>query len=492
MTDHRVFNDELPVGWATAPVAELCELVRGVSYVQGEESNAPKDGYIPLLRANNINGLLVFNDLRYVPPRRVSPEQMLRLGDVVVAMSSGSKAVVGKTAMLDHEWKGTFGAFCGVLRPCSGLDSRYFALFFRTEQYRDFISEASAGVNINNLKRDHFAQINLPIPPVEEQRRIAHHVGELLTRVNCTRDQLLRVPAIVKRFRQAVLSAACSGKLTEDWRKQSTLATARGFGVTIEPYYVDESLPELPEGWKWQKLGDTAKVERGRFLVRPRNDPAYYGGQHPFVQIGDLPSNGGEIPSYEQSLNDKGLGVSKCFPKGTVLIAIVGATIGNTGVLTFDSCCPDSIVAIQANSEAMSRFVEYYLRWKKLEVRNESYASGGQPNINLQTLIPLPVPVPPAHEVEVIVCRVEVLFRLAEEIERRVAVTNHKCDLLEKAILAKAFRGELVPTEAELARREGRDYEPASVLLERIKAERITEMKPSRTKRGMRKASVHV
>ena len=153
----------------------------------------------------------------------------------------------------------------------------------------------------------------------------------------------------------------------------------------------------------------------------------------------------------------------------------MGATIGNTGVLTFDSCCPDSLVAIQAKKEAMSRFIEYYLRWKQLEVRNESYASGGQPNINLQTLIPLPVPVPPVDEVEAIVCRAEALFGLVEGVEIRVAVAHQRCDLLGQGILAKAFRGELVPTEAELARREGREYEPASVLLERIRAERTNQ-----------------
>lgn len=85
---------------------------------------------------------------------------------------------------------------------------------------------------------------------------------------------------------------------------------------------------------------------------------------------------------------------------------------------------------------------------------------------------PNPYPLPPIPEQHEIVRRVDALLKLAEAIEKRVAAATVRADKLTQAILARAFRGELVPTEAELARREGRDYEPASVLLERIRTER--------------------
>ena len=93
-------------------------------------------------------------------------------------------------------------------------------------------------------------------------------------------------------------------------------------------------------------------------------------------------------------------------------------------------------------------------------------------------------PVPPLEEQHEIVRRVEVLFQLADAIEKRVAAATKRTDKLTQSILAKAFRGELVPTEAELARREGRSYEPASVLLERIQAERKPQGGASRSKRS--------
>lgn len=95
----------------------------------------------------------------------------------------------------------------------------------------------------------------------------------------------------------------------------------------------------------------------------------------------------------------------------------------------------------------------------------------------------LPIPLPPLTEQEEIVRRVERFFALADQLEKRVASATVRVEKTTQAVLAKAFRGELVPTEAELARQEGREYEPASVLLERIKTERGAET-ANKSRRG--------
>jgi type I restriction enzyme S subunit len=114
-------------------------------------------------------------------------------------------------------------------------------------------------------------------------------------------------------------------------------------------------------------------------------------------------------------------------------------------------------------------------------------------SINVRKLRAFPIPILSKDEQVQIVRRVDALFRLVSTIEQRVSAAALRADKLTQSILAKAFRGELVPTEAELARREGREYEPASVLLERIRAERADQSKtPLRPKRKMRRASAHV
>lgn len=155
-------------------VGDLAEQVRGVSYGKKDASSVPKPGYVPVLRANNItdNGL-VFEDLVFVPTERVSEKQRIRRHDVVIAASSGSIDVVGKAASALTDFEGGFGAFCKVLRPNSKVDPSYFSHFFKTRHYRSRVSALAEGANINNLRNEHLDNLEIPLPPIAQQKRIA-------------------------------------------------------------------------------------------------------------------------------------------------------------------------------------------------------------------------------------------------------------------------------------------------------------------------------
>ena len=108
-----------------------------------------------------------------MPKARVSDQQMLRQGDVLIATSSGSLDVVGKAAPVASDLGMAFGAFCKVLRPRTAIEPRYFAHYFRTTEYRRLVSALAGGVNINNLRKEHLDNLLLPVPDWREQRRIA-------------------------------------------------------------------------------------------------------------------------------------------------------------------------------------------------------------------------------------------------------------------------------------------------------------------------------
>ncbi len=216
---------ELPANWVTAPVLEISDLVRGVTYSKADARDIVFDGSIPVLRANNIQDRAFdLSNLIHVPSSVVSCAQRITKGDVVIATSSGSINLVGKAAQASHDMNSGFGAFCGLLRPSDRIDARYFGHYFSTHAYRTAVSEMSRGVNINNLKRDHFQALELPLAPLPEQKRIADKLDAVLVRVDACRDRLDRIPAILKRFRQSVLAAATTGKLTEDWRVENETA----------------------------------------------------------------------------------------------------------------------------------------------------------------------------------------------------------------------------------------------------------------------------
>jgi type I restriction enzyme S subunit len=155
-------------------VRELAEQVRGVSYGKDDASNTPLPGYLPVLRAGNItDDGLVFEDLVYVPAERISERQRIRRHDVIIAASSGSLDVVGKATPALDDYDGGFGAFCKVLRPNSKVHPSYFAHFFKTRDYRRRISALAAGININNLRNEDLDELEIPLPPLAKQRRIA-------------------------------------------------------------------------------------------------------------------------------------------------------------------------------------------------------------------------------------------------------------------------------------------------------------------------------
>jgi type I restriction enzyme S subunit len=148
----------------------------------------------------------------------------------------------------------------------------------------------------------------------------------------------------------------------------------------------------IPEDWDAKRIGDIALIERGKFTPRPRNNPIYYGGEIPFVQTGDVTRCNGKISHYSQTLNKIGLGVSKLFPKGSILMTIA-ANIGYTGVLQIDMACPDSLIGINGK-QVENEFLNFYFQFRRNEIEELS-TSGAQKNLNIELFRPFLIPIPP-------------------------------------------------------------------------------------------------
>ena len=220
MSETDAVLSELPDGWVGTTVKQISDLIRGVSYRKNESSKTSREDYVPILRANNINRQLNYADLVYVRRERVKDEQIVKAFDIVVAMSSGSKNLVGKAAQSHQDYHGAFGTFCGLVRVSPQLDRKFIGYFFQSRGYRNEISRLSSGMNINNLRRQHIESMYVPIPPLPEQHRIVAKIEELFTKLDVGINTLLRVQAQLKRYRQSVLKAAFEGKLTEAWRAE--------------------------------------------------------------------------------------------------------------------------------------------------------------------------------------------------------------------------------------------------------------------------------
>lgn len=144
--------------------------VRGVSYKPKDLSEELKEGFITLLRANNIsNNVLNFEDVQFVSEGKVLDYQIIQDGDILICASSGSLEHVGKAALCIPDMEYTFGAFCKLIRPIGKLHPEYIAGYMRTDEYRNTISGLAQGSNINNLKNEHINNLMIPIPSEEQQ-----------------------------------------------------------------------------------------------------------------------------------------------------------------------------------------------------------------------------------------------------------------------------------------------------------------------------------
>ncbi|WP_019092545.1 restriction endonuclease subunit S [Komagataeibacter europaeus] len=162
------------MSWPTATLDSISEVVRGVTFSKADAESDPREGLLPVLRAGNIAETLnIESDLVYVDQGRISEKQILRPKDIVVCTSSGSASVLGKSAMLGQEWQGSFGAFLATVRTASHVaDPDFVGHYLRSPRFRAWASN-SAGIGIKNIRASDLKKIEIPLPPLEEQKRIA-------------------------------------------------------------------------------------------------------------------------------------------------------------------------------------------------------------------------------------------------------------------------------------------------------------------------------
>jgi type I restriction enzyme S subunit len=439
---------ELPTSWEEVPFTSVFDINGGTQPPKSTFKYEETEGYIRLLQIRDFGKKPVPTYVRDTGKLRTCEED-----DILIARYGASigRIVSGMT--------GAYNVALARVDIPNVIDKKYVFWLLNSSLFQKTITSfqrtAQNGFNKNDL-----AEIFIPIAPLPEQKRIVAKLDALFGHLDSVKTKLDRIPELLKNFRQQVLTQAVTGKLTEEWRegKGLDLNSSENEKFQIEFELLDNL--EFPKSWTYSALGNYAQCSRGKFTARPRNDPQFFGGKFPFMQIGDLPREGGITSDYSKTLNEEGKKVSKSFPQGTIVIAIVGATIGNTGILSKEMYFPDSLIGINSGENQLNTYIEFFLRAIKLNLRQFSYAGGGQPNIKLPNIQCLGIGIPPKVELIEIVRRVEELFAFADSIESQYHSLKAKIDQLPQAILNKAFKGELVAQDA--------GDEPAGVLLERV------------------------
>jgi type I restriction enzyme S subunit len=395
---------------AAMRLADLCDLVGA----QVDPADRPNEVYV---------------GLEHVSPGRFVRSGQGRAGDVQSSKYRFQPGDVLYGKLRPYLDKAVLAEDAGVcttellvLRPKRGIDPRFVVGVVHAP---DFVRHAVAGTTGAQHPRtswSHIADFELPSFEPDEQVKIATLLWEV--------HDAIAANEAATNIAQDLKRAAMRALFTRGLRGEAQKETEIG---------------PVPESWDVTNLGETSSIERGRFLHRPRNEPRFYGGQTPFVQTGDVVRSDGHIREYTQTLNTDGVAISRVFPAGTILITIA-ANIGYTGILHFDSACPDSLVAITPNAKVSAEYLEYWLQTQQPDM-DRLAPKGTQKNINIQFLRPWPVAVPSRDEQNEIVAVLDAIDRKLDLHKRKRAVL----DELFKALLHKLMTGEIRVADLDLS-----------------------------------------
>ncbi|MGE0480489.1 MAG: restriction endonuclease subunit S [Phycisphaerae bacterium] len=511
-TEAPLVPAELPAGWAVATLGDdlVVEITPG--FACGAHSRDTAD--VSHLRPMNVNsdGRIDLGNVKYVPaPAAIKANKWLERGDVLFN-NTNSAELVGKTAYYDRDERLAFSNHMTRVRVrTDGLDPRYCAFYLHANwRAGDFQARCNQHVSQASIGREVLLDTPIPVPPLVEQKRIADRIEALLKSVDAGRERLAKLPNILRLFRQSILAAACSGRLTEDWRdahpdtEPSTNALARfdrdaakhnGSDRRPAESTLDfELMPELPETWCYRRadsiVAPKTVITYGIVLPGPETpDGVPYVRQQDIqdgkVLIDQLRRTTGAIAAkHDRSRLHKG-DVLLCIIRH-LRVAVVPPGLDGANLT-------QGTVRMRPSAVMVGEFLALLLAsphtqsWMK-----QRHFGMSMPRINVEHAREIPVAVPPVTEQVEIVRRVRSLMNLAESIERRLAVAQVRTDKLTQAILARAYCGELVETEAELARAECRDYESGEALLARIqaKSDASHDARPARRPRVSRQPIV--
>lgn len=462
------YLNNIPKHWVVTELDNL--IIKVINGDWGKELSSDKEIVkVKIIRGNEFSG----RDISFASERYITSESFnkrrLGIDDIVLEISGGStNKPVGRVMIIDEKMinSSPLPLICSNFYKKISLSnyviSKFVYYYLTNFWFSGNIQQIQTQTTgIKNLDFNKYVLIPIPLSPLNEQKRIVEKLDLLLPKVKSAKERLERIPQLLKKFRQSVLAAACSGKLTEEWRENNYNSQTSN-EQKQENIQSDTELPfeidELPVGWEISKLEELCDLKTGG--TPSRKNKNYFDGKIPWLKSGEL--NDGYIYFTEENISEEGLlnSNAKILPKDTLLIALYGATIGKLGITKIELSTNQAICAFLNISKKINKsFLFYFLLWKREDFQKKAYGAA-QPNISVGLLKSTLIFLPPLPEQEEIVRRVEKLFAIADKVEEQYKKAMERVEKLEQSILAKAFRGELAEPDP--------NDEPAEILLEKI------------------------
>lgn len=422
-------NENLPTKWEESIIEDVCDILDSMRKPVNSKERANRPGNVPYYGATGMVGTIddyIFN------------EELILLGEDGAPFFDKNKNVAylisGKSWVNNH---------AHVLRSRNKITLNKFVTYYLNQfDYTDYVG----GTTRLKLNQGSLKKIPIPLPPLLEQERIVKHMDNSFDHLEEIKSRLAKIPMLMKDFRQAVLTQAVTGKLTEGWRDHNnpTKMDLDDIESKIERYPFEREV-SFPVDWKVVKAETISlkitdgehqtpkRIEKGKMLLSAKN-----------VRDGFI-----DYTKYDSiSKEDFDKCLKRCHAEqGDILIVSVGATIGRTSIVReeIEFALVRSVALVKPAKNILGNYLMFVFQCELLQNVIAKVSQGSaQPCLYINKIKGLPIPLPSLDEQSEIVSRVETLFVKADAIQSKYDSLKQKIDHLPQAILSKAFKGELV------------------------------------------------
>ncbi|WP_086030261.1 restriction endonuclease subunit S [Tenacibaculum holothuriorum] len=420
----------LPKNWKVVNVSDFVSLL--------EIGGRPRGGVgkltegIPSISAEHFNygGGFKFEKIKFITKEFYEKlkKGKIEKGDVLVVKDG---ATTGKSAYIDNKFpfdKAAVNEHTFIIRTYEGFENKLLFYFTLSVDFNNYILNTIGGSTIGGIKKGFINELRFNLPPLAEQKRIVAKLDEVFGHLDTLKTRLEKIPNLLKNCKQAILTQAVTGKLTEEWRKGKQL-----------------------EEWCNQKIGDLIdSIDVGKSFKCPEYPVKK--GQVGLVKISAVTWNVFNSKETKTVTDKSKINKNYFINSGDFLISrantleLVGASVV-VNEIEFDIMLSDKVWRVNFINDTIKLYAHRFLKSPKGRKEIESRATGNQlsmRNLSQNNFKDIDIPIPPKKEQTEIVKRVENLFAKLDTIEQQYQNLKTKIDRLPQAILAKAFKGELV------------------------------------------------
>lgn len=421
---------KIPDNWCWTTVGTVTNIYRGVSYKKNEGHSEKHMNDCLVLRGGNIQegSIDTETDNVFVNRDLVSDTQIIRKYDVIIVSSTGSKKVIGRAGISFSDYSDVaFGAFLTLVRANDYIYKPFIAYYLQSDIYRNRIRTLASGVNINNIRNEYITETPLSLPPLPEQQRIVERIESLFSKLDEAKEKAQGVIDSFETRKAAILHKAFSGELTAKWREEN------GVGI---------------ESWKRKTLGEVCNsIFDGDHMPPPKSESGI-----PFLVISDVNDgylsfeNTRFVPQeYYDAITD-----TRKPEKGDVLYTLVGSFGIPVVVDTNAPFCFQRHMALLKPKSINTYFLWYLLQSQEMYQKASSIAKGvAQLTVPIKGLRLMDFNCPSEEEQIEIVRILDSLLEKEDTSKDNAESIIDQIETMKKAILARAFRGELGTNDPE-------------------------------------------